>query len=271
MTSMRWHGAPPYCVAVLHGGPGAAGDVEPVARELGRHRGILEPYQTELSVGGQVEELRSLLVGQGEPPLALVGHSWGAWLGLLLAARHPILVRKLVLVGCGPLAEEHAAGLQEARAGRLAAGERAEFESLIGRLSRAAGAEKDALLDRLGALAAKADVFDPLPVRQGEEPAPHLPGGPAQRRGLIFERVWAEASALRRSGGLMAEAARVRCPVVALHGDHDPHPAEGVRGPLAAALRDFRFVLLEKCGHSPWRERWAREDFFRILGLELDA
>jgi hypothetical protein len=52
--------------------------------------------------------------------------------------------------------------------------------------------------------------------------------------------------------------------------DLDPHPAEGVRGPLAGILTDFRFVLLDRCGHTPWRERNAREEFFLALHAELD-
>src|SRR5262249_37817517 len=34
-------------------------------------------------------------------------------------------------------------------------------------------------------------------------------------------------------------------------------------------LKNFRFVLLEKCGHTPWLERWAREGFYRIIKAEL--
>ena len=53
--------------------------------------------------------------------------------------------------------------------------------------------------------------------------------------------------------------------MVAIHGDHDPPPAAGVREPLAAILKDFYFVLLERCGHQPWIERQARDTFYDIL------
>ena len=61
----------------------------------------------------------------------------------------------------------------------------------------------------------------------------------------------------------------VKCPVVALHGDYDPHPAEGVEAPLSERLDDFRFCLLQNCGHKPWIERGARAEFYRVLGREL--
>jgi hypothetical protein len=34
-------------------------------------------------------------------------------------------------------------------------------------------------------------------------------------------------------------------------------------------LPDFRFVLLEKCGHRPWIERNAAENFFKVLVAEI--
>jgi hypothetical protein len=42
-----------------------------------------------------------------------------------------------------------------------------------------------------------------------------------------------------------------------------------VRAPLAAILVDFRFVLLGRCGHTPWRERRARDAFFASLESAL--
>jgi pimeloyl-ACP methyl ester carboxylesterase len=59
--------------------------------------------------------------------------------------------------------------------------------------------------------------------------------------------------------------------VVAIHGDYDPHPAEGVEKPLDSVLRRFRFVLLKNCGHRPWAERQARDAFYRVLEEELES
>jgi len=57
--------------------------------------------------------------------------------------------------------------------------------------------------------------------------------------------------------------------VVAIHGDYDPHPPEGVKRPLAKVLRDFQFILLKNCGHLPWIEREAKGEFYEILKEEL--
>jgi pimeloyl-ACP methyl ester carboxylesterase len=61
----------------------------------------------------------------------------------------------------------------------------------------------------------------------------------------------------------------IQCPVVAIHGDYDSHPAAEVERPLSTVVRDFRFFLLRNCGHKPWIERQARELFFAILEGEL--
>ncbi len=68
----------------MHGGPGAAGYMAPVARGLAESFHILEPLQRgtgdrPLTVARHVADLRELIesCGGGARP-ALVGHSWGA-------------------------------------------------------------------------------------------------------------------------------------------------------------------------------------------------
>lgn len=259
MANPRIYGSPPYTLAVVHGGPGAAGSMAPVARELGAEWGVLEPLQTEASLDGQVAELRALLLAHARLPVTLVGSSWGAMLSLILAARHPELVARLILVGSGVYDARYAQGIEQTRLERLSEAERREIDALLISLNGPAGAGRDDVLRRLGAIFARADSYDPLP--HDDELL--------EVRFDVFQQVWGEAEALRASGELLELARQVRCPVLAIHGSYDPHPAEGVRAPLAAAIADFRFVLLEECGHEPWYERRARARFFAILQDEL--
>ena len=60
MKNLRKYGHSPYTVAVVHGGPGAPGEMAPVARELSSITGVLEPLQTKYSLEGQVQELREV-------------------------------------------------------------------------------------------------------------------------------------------------------------------------------------------------------------------
>ena len=85
MKNLRTYGDPPFNVAVLHGGPGAPGQMAPVARELSSKRGVLEPLQTKHTLEGQKQELRSILEEYSDFPVTLVGFSWGAMLGFLFS------------------------------------------------------------------------------------------------------------------------------------------------------------------------------------------
>jgi len=237
----------------------------PVARRLGARRGVLEPIQTAATLEGQIEELREIVRGHGRPPVVLVGFSWGAWLGCILAARHPVLVRKLILVGSGPFEDRYVPALRQARESRLTAEERVEYRAIQQSLAGAAlSPDRASQLARLGELASRADSFDPLPESEDPRDAPELSDE-------IYRGVWPAAAEMRASGALLREVARVRCPVFAIHGANDPHPAEGVEVPLRSRLADFRLIVLERCGHAPWRERHAAEDFFAHLEEELET
>jgi pimeloyl-ACP methyl ester carboxylesterase len=259
MASLRTYGKAPFRVAVIHGGPGAAGEMAPVARELASNWGVLEPLQTVASLEGQIEELRTVLQKNRDLPVFLVGFSWGAWLSYMVAARYPSLVKKLILVGCGPFEEKYVAGIEEARLNRLSEQEKTEVESLFEILGDPAAHEKGEAFARFGALFSKADSYDPVELES--DTVDYQPD--------IFLSVWSEAAELRRSGKLVQLGKRIKCPVVAIHGDYDPHPAEGVQKPLSAILKSFRLILLKNCGHKPWIERQAKDRFYEILKEQL--
>ena len=249
-------------MAVVHGGPGAAGEMAPLAKALSRNRGILEPLQTAKSLQGQVEELRTVLDSKADAPVVLIGHSWGAWLSYIVAARYPRLVKKLILVGSGPFEAKYVDSIAERRFKRWSEKEREEFNRIINLLNDSATKDKAKHHARLGELAFKADIYDPITDEAD-------PSELVRSSGDIYQGVWKEAAELRRRGKLLELAAQIRGPVVAIHGEHDPHPAEGVKKPLSAILEDFRFILLKQCGHDPWHEKQARENYCAILEQEL--
>ncbi len=260
MKNVRYYGDRPYTVAVVHGGPGAPGEMAPVARELSTMAGVLEPLQTKSTMEGQVQELCGVLEKNGNLPVVLIGHSWGAMLGFILTSRYPSLVKKLVLIGSGPFEEKYADNITPERLNRLTEAERIEVFQLIDIIDGSAVGDKDKSMLRLGELFAKADAYAPLPPGKDDV---------LEVSEEINRKVWAEAKKLRVSGELLELGKRIKCPVVAIHGDYDPHLAEGVREPLSRVLKDFRFVLLERCGHEPWLERFARDKFYTILKNEL--
>jgi pimeloyl-ACP methyl ester carboxylesterase len=258
-TNFRFHGKPPFTVAVLHGGPGASGGMAPLAGELARRRGVLEPLQTASSIAGLVAELKALLEETAQLPITLAGHSWGAWLGFIFAARHPHIVKKLILISSGGFEEKYAAVTQGTRLSRLSEAHRQEANRLLEIFRSPSSHSDNGDFARLGALFSRAGAYDPLP----EEPL-------AVDFSLdIYKQVWKEATELRRSGKLLDLGKKIGAPVVAIHGEYDAHPFEGVKVPLSTVLENFRFILLAKCGHKPWIERQARDRFFALLEEEL--
>jgi pimeloyl-ACP methyl ester carboxylesterase len=261
MGNLRIYGIRPFRVAVIHGGPGAPGTMAPVAQVLALDRGILEPLQTAGSLEGQIQELRAILEQHADLPATLIGSSWGAMLAFILAARHPRLIKKLILVGSGVYEERYASGILETRLSRLDNLGRQEALSLMEALdSGPAKVDKSVILARLGVIFTQTDAYDPIT----------LDTQPLAVQYDIHQRVWEEAVQLRRSGELLALGKHIRCPVIAIHGDYDPHPAAGVKEPLSGVLHDFRFTLLHNCGHLPWIEAQASDKFFAIVREALD-
>jgi pimeloyl-ACP methyl ester carboxylesterase len=261
LQNLRKYGKKPFTVAVIHGGPGAPGGMAPVARELSMVCGTLEPLQTVGSIAGQLQELQTVLQEYADLPLILIGHSWGAWLSFIFAAHYPMLIKKLILLGSGPFEAKYAEKIMDTRLGRLTETERVKVQALMASLNDPTSHDLNVALVKFDKLMSKTDSFDPL-VIDSEEAVITFQAD-------IYQSVWKEAANFRQSGELLQLGQQIRCPVVAIHGDYDPHPFAGVEKPLSQIVQDFRFILLKYCGHQPWIERAARDKFYEILKAEL--
>lgn len=257
-SNYRKYGKAPFDVVVVHGGPGGAGGMMPVAKELAKYFGVIEPLQTAISVSGQVQELKDVLDQNADLPVVLVGHSWGAWLSFLLAAHYPSHVKKLILVSSAPFENKYAEAVMQNRMARLNEEEKAKLNSVFKIFNDPASTNKE--VSKFKRYAAEIDSYDPQFYEDDDQ----------EFCVEIFRKVWGEAAKLRENGKLLKLAEKISCPVVAIHGDYDPHPYEGVKLPLTAAIKDFKFFILEKCGHTPWIEKEARDKFYQILRDEVD-
>ena len=212
MHNLRQYGAAPYTVAVVHGGPGAPGDMTPVARELSATYGVLEPLQTQTTLNGQINELASVIQDNANLPLTLIGHSWGAMLSFIVTAQNPDLIKKLILIGSGVFAEEYAAEIMDVRLSRLTDDERGAFGTMLSQLNNPAIIDKNAAFKKFGVLMSKADSYDPLPHDSDV----------VEYQYHVYNSIWPDARDMRASGRLLALGMQIKCPVVAIHGDYDP-------------------------------------------------
>ncbi|MBN2113403.1 MAG: alpha/beta hydrolase [Acidimicrobiia bacterium] len=255
---MRRYGTAGPIVAVLHGGPGAPGQMAPLARVLTGGFEVLEPLQRRsggepLTVARHVADLAEIL----PPGTSLVGWSWGAMLALSFAAAHPGGVRSLALVGCGTYDAAARSAYEAAVASRLGEEGRQRADHLRQALAAAAtDAERDRLLGELGRLLDRAQAWDPLPEEQGE---------PLWVDARGHAETWDDVLRLQAEGAEPAAFAAITCPALMLHGDQDPHPGPATFALLRRYLPELQYRGFAECGHRPWAERRAREPFLAAL------
>ncbi len=253
MDNIRIYGKKPYKTVLVHGGPGAPGEMTPVAKMLKEDFGVLEPLQTKDSINGQIEELYEQL-SPYDAPFVLVGYSWGAWLVWMFAARYPKIVSHIILVSSGVFDEKYVKNLMGDRLDRLSEAERAEANLILQNMSTRKMEPEE--FSRFGWLMTKADSYcwdDDLE----EDDLMCTPE--------VYEKVWPEAAQMRRNGELLKMAEKITCKITAIHGTYDPSPYQGVQDVLNEYGVDFEFILMDKCGHTPWKEKYCSENFFKLL------
>jgi len=259
---VRRYGSAGPVVLVLHGGPAAAGEAAPLARGLATRFQVLEPWQrgsggAPLTVARHVADLAALIAAlDAAPPPALVGESWGAMLALACAAAHPESCAALVLVCCGTFDPDSRAAIPARLAARIDRQTRCELERLAG-----LELDPEERLRRRYALLEPLYHVDPLPVEQD----PQAP--PFDVR--AHRETWADMLREQARGTYPAAFAAIRVPVLMLHGAQDPHPGREIHALLRRYMPQIEYREWARCGHQPWRERHAREEFFEQMNAWL--
>ena len=243
-------------VIVLHGGPAAPGYMKPVAERLSEYFRVLEPFQRgssdePLTVARHVQDLQDVIetyCGNEEP--LLVGHSWGAMLSLAWAAEHPTIPKALVLVGCGTFDTASRDRMNTLREQRMDESLRRRLQQLSQKYQN-----PDIRLAVMGGLYQQIDSVDLVEIEN------HLHRCDA----AAHEQTWADIVRLQKESIYPAAFASIHCPVVMLHGNDDPHPGDMIRDSLSPYLPQLEYISWSHCGHYPWLEKTARDDFYRIL------
>jgi pimeloyl-ACP methyl ester carboxylesterase len=254
MLFARTYGSSGPLVIVLHGGPGAAGHMAPVARGLADLYRVIEPFQRgsgseRLTVGRHVADLHEVITvcAEGCRP-ALLGASWGAMLALAYAAAHPSSIGPLVLVGCGTFDPVTRAGMESTIAQRM-------NDEIRARLKHADQLDPNARLKASVEATARIDSYDPMifPHEDDEVDA------------RAHEETWDDMLRLQTEGIYPAAFAAIKVPVLMVHGTFDPHPGRLTMQTLRPYLPQLEYRELEHCGHYPWIERAAADAFFSLV------
>ena len=252
---VRLYGKAPYKIVLVHGGPGAIGSLKGFARELNAlsQIGVVEALQSKYSIAELIDELYSQISDNCNEKVSLIGHSWGAWLAALFAEKYPELVERIILVGSGPLEDKYVAEIGTRRFENLPEEDGEIFQRLINNQAT------DEDMAKIPKVFEKSDNYclENRDMHKADKTD-------SQMHNII----WEEAAGLRTSGELLAAFKRIKNKIVLIQGETDPHPARGITIPLQEIGVECESYILEKCGHSPFMEKYAKEDFYKIL-LEI--
>ena len=252
----RTYGMEPYHVVVLHGGPGGIGDVKNLATFIASFKSVLEPFMIEKTLDDQLKSLKYCI----RTPSIIVGYSWGAMMAILFAHQFPHLVKKLVFIGCPPLDVDSAQSIMETRLKRLDKPGRHLLNRLLTEIKTTHDIHhKQKILMQIKALDDKTDLFNPIAFNDE-----HI-----DCRVDVYESLWPQTSRLRNEGLLIEAIKQTTKPVVFIHGTYDPHPIEAILRIQPYMLAPNKLYALKRCGHTPWLEKDAMEEFFDILKREL--
>ena len=172
---------------------------------------------------------------------------------MLLAERYPEAADTIVLIGCPPLEEKYVSEIVTRRLQDLSGEDKAVFQRLLD--NRA----EDEDMAKLPAVLERADNYCL------ENKAMYRADKTDSK---MYNSVWNEAVKRRADGKILASFKKVRCRLCLIQGECDPHPAEGVIVPLLENHIKCETHILEKCGHSPFMEKYAKDEFYQIL-LEI--
>jgi pimeloyl-ACP methyl ester carboxylesterase len=245
-------GMPP--VIVLHGGPGAAGHMAPVARGLADAFHVIEPFQRgssdePLTVARHVADLHEVISRTcADQRPALLGSSWGGMLALAYAASHPDSAGPLLLIGCGTFDADARAEFERTLAERMSPALRARLER-----AKQLGSDEGLKLS--------AEALMPMYACNPVTP-PHAHDEFDAR---AHRETWNDMLQLQSERIYPAAFAAIPVPVLMVHGTFDPHPGRLICKSLQPYLPQLEYRELERCGHYPWIEKEAAEPFFALV------
>jgi len=252
-------GKQPADYVLFHGGPGAPGNIAFLGEKLSTLGSSLLVSQNESNIKPLISNINNQITQHVKSKSVLIGHSFGAWIGGLFASTFPQKVKKLVLLGSGPLKESYAKSINKTRLKRLSSRDKTEFLNSLELIHHFDVPRAKLALRKLQYFTEITDHYKPINKYDFSPPVDIN----------IFRSLSSDISEWRTSGKLLQAFSAIKCPVTIIHGEYDPHPLEGITEPLKETGLEFKLFTIPDCGHEPWMEQDKSDVFFRILENEL--
>jgi len=242
-------GAP---LLLLHGGPALSDYMDMLYPETDGWRSVryqqrgLTPSAVSgpFTVDRHVADAVAVLDTLGLRRTVVLGHSWGGYLALQLAASHPDRVAGLVLVDpLGAVGDGGVADMGQHLADRMPPAAMARFGMVAARLAGPDPTDADAL-----------ESLTLLWPGYFADPATAPPVPSAMRTSLEGYRETFASVAEYQASGFSGKLREVQVPSVFVLGERSPMPVS--QGEQTAALMPkAEVVLVPGAGHLPWHEQ----------------
>jgi proline iminopeptidase len=242
-------GAP---LLLLHGGPALSDYMDLLYPETDGWRGVRYqqrgltpsavsgPFTVERHVADAVAVFDTL----GLRRAVVLGHSWGGYLALQLAASNPDRVAGLVIVDpLGAVGDGGVADMGQHLVDRMSPAAAGRFAKVAARLAGPGPTDADAL-----------ESLSLLWPGYFADPAAALPFPPHMRTSLEGYRETFASVAEQQASGFSEKLREVQVPSVFVLGERSPMPVS--QGEQTAALMPAaEVVLVPGAGHLPWHEQ----------------
>lgn len=249
-------------VLLLHGGPGAVGSLSYLANVLSKTISIAELWQTSKNVEVMCAEICQQLQYCNDNPI-IIGHSWGAILGYIFAAKFPQKIGKLIMISSGALTKQHHEEAMIARFSSISQEENSKMEILYKKLDASSGQEEIAIFRELAKFLETIEVSAPVDNIYERIKTLYYDLN-------CYKSINIEYKNLLNTKQMETLGTKITCPVSVIHGKNDPYSYTDLQSFLYKTLSTKTvFYLLDNCGHWPWREKHAEKEFFFIMQKEI--
>jgi len=241
---------------LCHGGPGAEDYLDGLVELLPEGFEILRYDQRgggkskgpgPYTVAQQVADLEMIRQELGIEQWILMGHSWGAFLTLAYAAKHPERVQALVHLNGTGVDKDWQKVYRVNRRKALEPTEQLEYLNLKQDFDSACAGGKRRSGQRIKALNFKADLHDTEHVTSLLKQHQYT----VQRQ--IQDALIEDWNTSLNQEDFREQVKSLVCPALFIHGNADPRPSQGAQE-LAKCLEQGQYVALSDCGHYPWIE-----------------
>lgn len=240
-------------LVVVHGGPGLGADylVPHFARLADANRLVFYDQRgcggssgdqdpAALTMDNLVADLEGLRQALKFERMAVIGQSFGALVAIRYAAEHPDRVTSLLLLEPAPGSSEYLGEVQKRIQERLSDAEKKELQALVS--SEAFGRRSPEAFARFMTIRFGAYYKDRSMM------ARHHLGISTTDAVRKFFVSQAALGPFMMSFDVHPLLARIACPTLILHGDHDPIPTEACQR-LHDGIAGSRLVVFPDCGH----------------------